>query len=197
VNRVYNYRIAEFRPTPMTSVYCFAPIENKDARILILGSMPGRESLKAEQYYAHQRNAFWPVMGELVGASPSIPYESRVQILTSAGIALWDVLASCRRLGSMDSDIEEGSIQPNDFESFYRSHPKITRIIFNGAMAEKCYRKQVLPLLKSLPLLYLRVPSTSPANVSIPYEQKLNAWRAALEGSPSASIPSEPAFFKK
>lgn len=118
-------------------------------------------------------------MGELTGASPSIPYESRVRILKSAGIALWDVLASCRRSSSMDSDIDQAT--PNDFKSFFRSHPLITEVYFNGAMAEKYYQKQVQ--LETLPLHYLRLPSTSPAHAAMPYDQKLKVWQAVVQTS--------------
>ncbi|MCX7192023.1 MAG: DNA-deoxyinosine glycosylase [Proteobacteria bacterium] len=161
-----------------TPVCCFPPVEDSNARILILGSMPGRESLKAAQYYAHPRNAFWRIMGELTGANPSIPYQARIQILKSAGIALWDVLASCQRHSSLDSDIT--SMQVNDFETFFLSNPHIEQVCLNGAMAEKCYLKQVLPTLKPRMMRHLRLPSTSPAHASIPYDQKLDLWRRLI-----------------
>lgn len=163
----------------MSPIYCFPPIEDANARVLILGSIPGKESLRLGQYYAHKRNTFWTIMGELAGASPSIPYESRVQILKSAGIALWDVLASCRRSSSMDSDIDAATIYTNDFKSFFISHPLITDIYFNGAMAEKCYQKHVQ--LETLPLHYQRLPSTSPAHAAMPYVQKLKAWQVVMQ----------------
>jgi TDG/mug DNA glycosylase family protein len=164
-----------------TPVYCFPPIEDSTARILMLGSMPGQESLRAVQYYAHPRNVFWRIMGELTGSSPEIPYDMRTRILKSAGIALWDVLASCKRPGSLDSDIS--SIVPNDFETFFLNHPHISHIYFNGAMAEKCYQKFVLPRLTPRTSYYLRLPSTSPAHASLSYEQKLSAWRAGFQTS--------------
>jgi len=167
----------------MPQVQSFPPIENPTASTLILGSMPGKESLRAGQYYAHRRNAFWPIMGDLIGAVPTLPYESRVQILKSAGIALWDVLASCTRHSSMDSDIDETSIAANDFEHFFSNHPCITHVFFNGSMAEKCFHKHVQPLLEPRLLHCQRLPSTSPANASIPYEQKLKAWKVILQGS--------------
>lgn len=169
-------------PIAMSQIQSFPPVENPDATILILGSMPGKESLRAGQYYAHPHNAFWPIMGELVGAAPALPYEKRIQKLQSAGIALWDVLASCTRHSSLDADIVADSICANDFASFFRSHPQITRVFFNGAMAEQCFHKQVQPLLEPQPLHYRRLPSTSPANASLRYEQKLQAWRAILNG---------------
>jgi len=160
------------------TIHCFLPIANNQARILILGSMPGRVSLKASQYYTHPRNAFWRVMGELTGALPELTYQSRTEILSAAGIALWDVLASCTRPGSLDADIS--SMIPNDFETFFLSHPHISQVYFNGAMAEQSYQRHVLPGLTPRPLHYLRLPSTSPAHASLSYEQKLSLWRCAI-----------------
>lgn len=162
----------------MQHVRCFPPIENPSAHVLILGSMPGEASLRAGQYYAHPRNLFWRIMGELAGACPTLPYPLRIQALRSANIALWDVLCSCARKGSLDSDIEGGSLVANDFASFFRRHPRITHVFFNGAKAEECYRKHVLSSPDIPPLEYSRLPSTSPANAGIPYERKLDAWRA-------------------
>ena len=164
-------------------IQSFPPIENPIAITLILGSMPGKESLRAGQYYAHHRNTFWLIMGDLIGAKTILPYEARTQILKSAGIALWDVLASCTRHSSMDADIEANSICPNDFASFFLTHPHITHVFFNGTMAEQCFHKHVQPLLKARPLHYQRLPSTSPANASMRYEQKLSAWKTILQSS--------------
>jgi len=161
----------------MQHVESFAPIEKADARILILGSMPGEASLRAGQYYAHPRNLFWRIMGELLGTDPALPYDLRVQALKSAGIALWDVLHTCRRKGSLDSNIDQESLVPNDFAAFFRCHPKITHVFFNGTQAEECYRKHVQPVTGIKTIEYLRLPSTSPANASISYERKLEAWR--------------------
>ncbi|MFA5941978.1 MAG: DNA-deoxyinosine glycosylase [Sinimarinibacterium sp.] len=166
----------------MAKVHSFPPIEDERARILILGSMPGRESLRANQYYAHPRNAFWPIMGEISGALPALPYEQRALKLRAAGIALWDVLASCTRPGSLDSDIAPDSIHPNDFAAFFKKHPHISRVYFNGSMAELSFRKHVLPHLGHLALLLERLPSTSPANASLRFEQKLEAWKTILDG---------------
>jgi len=161
----------------MRHVQSFAPIETADARILILGSMPGEASLRAGQYYAHPRNLFWRIMGELLGTDPGSPYEQRIQALKSARIALWDVLYSCRRKGSLDSNIDHESLVPNDFAAFFLSHPQITRVFFNGTKAEQCYRKHMQPVTGIESIEYLRLPSTSPANASLSYERKLDAWR--------------------
>ena len=162
----------------MRHIQSFAPIENADTKILILGSMPGEASLKAGQYYAHPRNLFWRIMGELLNTDPDLPYSQRTEALKSAQIALWDVLRSCRRKGSLDSNIDHGSLVPNDFVAFFRRHPKIIHVFFNGAKAEECYRKHVRSLAGIEPIEYLRLPSTSPANASTSFERKLEAWRA-------------------
>lgn len=169
----------------MQHLQSFPPIEDSSATVLILGSMPGKESLRAGQYYAHPRNAFWPIMGELAGAAPTLPYQARIQLLKSAGIALWDVLASCTRAGSLDSDIDAASTAANDFAAFFSTHPGITRVFFNGAAAEKYFHKLVLHTLAPRPLHYRRLPSTSPANAAMSYLQKLKAWEAIIQRNPS------------
>jgi len=182
----------------MPLIHSFPPIADAAASILILGSMPGKESLRAGQYYAHPRNVFWAIMGELAGADPALPYKTRTQKLKSSGIAIWDVLATCKRHSSMDADIEANSICANDFAGFFARHPGITHIFFNGSMAEQCFRKLVLPLLESHSgqrlLHYQRLPSTSPAHASMTYEQKLHAWRAILQCSPALQ-PGGPAKY--
>ena len=170
----------------MTRIRSFPPIENPDATLLILGSMPGKESLRAGQYYAHPRNAFWPIMGELTGATPDLPYEIRIEKMKAAGIALWDVLASCTRPGSMDADIDPDSIRANDFAAFFRKHPRITHVYFNGAMAEQYFHKHVGESLGEQKLRYQRLPSTSPAHASLSHAQKVKAWRAILRSTRDA-----------
>ena len=166
----------------MPPVQSFPPIGDAKARILILGSMPGTASLAAGQYYAHAQNLFWRILGEVTGAAPSLPYAARARALKSRGIALWDVLASCTREGSLDSAIDDASISANDFASFYRAHSRITHVFFNGAKAEACYRKHVLPLLADGlgPPSYRRLPSTSPANASMSRAYKHRVWKQAL-----------------
>ena len=165
----------------MTEIHSFPPIAGADARLLILGSMPGKASLAAEQYYAHPRNLFWPILGELVGAYPGLAYEERTRILTANGIALWDVLKSCRRDSSLDADIDKSSMVANDFAAFFSAHPRIGRIYFNGATAEHTFRRQVLPTLNAQLMLLQRLPSTSPAHAALSYSQKLRSWQIILE----------------
>lgn len=159
----------------------FPPIADKRARLLILGTMPGKESLRAAQYYAHPCNAFWKIMDDLLGASPQLTYAKRVQILKAAGIAVWDVLASCTRASSLDSDIDTTSLIVNDFELFYHAHPRITRVFFNGAAAEKFYRVDVQAHDKQRVLDYQRLPSTSPAHAGMRYAEKLEQWRTIIQ----------------
>jgi TDG/mug DNA glycosylase family protein len=159
-------------------VCSFPPVAAPDARLLILGSMPGKVSLAANQYYAHRQNLFWRIMGELFGAGPELPYEQRLEVLTQAGVALWDVLKECFRESALDSDIVEDSIIANDFAGFFAQHPNIKRVFFNGAKAEQAFRRYALPTLAHLPPLELvRLPSTSPANASIPLATRIAQWQ--------------------
>jgi double-stranded uracil-DNA glycosylase len=163
----------------MTSINSFAPIANRSARILILGSMPGELSLKSNQYYAHPRNAFWPIMASLYGFSATSNYESRTESLKTSGIALWDVLHSCIRVGSLDSAIEKGSRVPNDFQSFFQQHTHIKLVAFNGTEAEKSFNTYVLPGLQLNNLRFVRLPSSSPAH-AVSFDKKIAAWRSGL-----------------
>lgn len=146
--------------------------------MLVLGSMPGAASLLAGQYYAHPQNRFWRYMGVLVGAHPVLPYAQRVQRLGSAGIAVWDVIANCRREGSLDTAIRDETV--NDFNLFLARHPGVATVLFNGVMAETTFVRRVLPTLACTELRRLRLPSTSPANASQKDVAKLAAWRDAL-----------------
>jgi hypoxanthine-DNA glycosylase len=166
----------------MARVQSFPPIADAGARILILGSMPGKASLAAGEYYAHPHNLFWRILCEVTGTDPASPYALRTRALEACGVALWDVLAACTRKGSLDSAIVDASIRVNDFDSFYRSHTRISHVFFNGAKAEACYRRHVLPMLggDTGRLNCLRLPSTSPANASIPREHRQRVWTRTL-----------------
>lgn len=164
-----------------TAVCSFPPVATKTARVLILGSMPGASSLRAGRYYAYPHNAFWPIMGELFGAGPKVSYESRVAILSRAGLALWDVMASCVREGSLDASIDEASIVPNDFRAFFDAHPRIRHVFFNGSKAEQCFNRYVRDGLNADKLLFTRLPSTSPAHASLNLANKLQAWSAVAD----------------
>lgn len=168
----------------MPRIHGFPPIARTDARVLILGTMPSRASLAAQQYYAHPMNLFWRIMGELLGFARESPYATRAAALLASRIAVWDVLASCHRKSSLDSDIDAASAVPNDFAGFFARHRRIRRVCFNGATAEKLYLKHVRQL-PGIParVEHVRLPSTSPANAGIPYTEKKRAWRAAIRAA--------------
>lgn len=167
----------------MATVRSFSPIARADATRLILGSMPGKESLRREQYYGLPRNAFWSIAGELLGFDATAPYAERCSALARARIALWDVLAVCDRESSLDADIDPASEVANDFPAFLKEHPRITRIYFNGAKAEQAFQRHVVPRLtgSQAAIPRLRLPSTSPANAGMRFAQKLAAWRCVVE----------------
>ncbi len=152
------------------------PIIDDGASVLILGNMPSVMSLGAQEYYANPRNAFWQIIGEIFGFAVDGPYDERTAALTAHGIAVWDVLRSCRRVGSLDSAVEPDSMVANDFGQLFERHPRIARVFFNGAAAEKNFNRLVrVPT----DLRYRRLPSTSPAQ-TMRYADKLAAWREAI-----------------
>jgi hypoxanthine-DNA glycosylase len=160
----------------------FPPIERRGARVLLLGSMPGDASLAAGQYYAHPRNQFWPILGAICGFDPKASYTRRKAALTVAGIALWDVIGSCVRQGSLDSAIDDESIVVNDFADFLLTHTRIARVCFNGRKAESAWRRHVQAQLQPArqPECQL-LPSTSPAHAGMSYLHKLRIWRSAMK----------------
>lgn len=164
----------------MSLSQCFPPVADPAARVLILGSLPGRASLAAQEYYANRHNAFWRIMGDLLGAGPALPYAQRLDSLRAAGIALWDVIAAGERPGSLDADIVRASVCVNDFSAFFAVHRGIERVFFNGGAAEATFRRHVLPGLSEVKLQLVRLPSTSPAHAASSYADKLAAWSAIV-----------------
>ncbi|HEX5144527.1 MAG TPA: DNA-deoxyinosine glycosylase [Mycobacterium sp.] len=143
---------------------------------LFLGNAPSVQSLARQQYYGNPRNAFWATMGAVLRVPSDAPYGERTAAMVAAGYAVWDVLAFCRRAGSLDSAVERDSMVANDFESLFATWPSIRRVYFTGGAAEVNYRRLafVAPGVD-----YMRLPSTSPAH-TVPFAVKLAAWRAAL-----------------
>lgn len=159
------------------SLIGFPPVETAEAEILILGSMPSVESLRQQRYYAHPRNQFWPLMYLLFDSPLQTDFEERYEFLKRHGIALWDVLASCQREKSADASIIKGV--PNEFRTFFETHPKLKTIMFNGGKACQLFRKTIDPALYQ-DLKLIQLPSTSPAN-AVKLEEKLEKWRKGLE----------------
>lgn len=151
----------------------FNPVVDKNSRILILGTMPGEESLRQQQYYAHPRNLFWPLLYAIFDKPPEREYEKRLQFLREHGIALWDVFKSCERKGSLDSSIQKE--EHNDIAGLLASYPAIRHVFCNGETACRQFSLKVLPYLNRT-VFYKRLPSTSPANASVTYQAKLDQW---------------------
>lgn len=153
-----------------SSIYSFPPIADSQSKVLILGTIPGKESLRMTEYYGHPRNAFWKILFRLYNIPFSTNYQFKVEILLQNGIALWDVLRTCERQSSLDTDIKMEV--PNDLRQFLLSHPGISKIFFNGKGAAGYFSKYFADI--SLPNQVL--PSTSPAH-AIKWEQKLAIWQ--------------------
>ena len=163
-------------------VQSFASIVGSRPRIVILGSMPGVASLEAVQYYAHPRNAFWPIMGRLFDFEHEVEYVKRVATLELLPLILWDSLQSCVRPGSLDSAIDMTTTRANDFPGLFAEHAGIRAVFCNGATSEKYFRRLALPALEDrFEFDLVRLPSTSPANAGMKFEQKLDAWRRILD----------------
>lgn len=151
------------------------PVIARTTRLVVLGSFPGAASLAARQYYAHPRNAFWPLLSALWGVDlTALPYARRLAVLRERGLGLWDVYASCRREGSLDKAIEDA--QANDLASLRRRAPGLRAIAHNGGESARFMRATA-----ALGVPVVRLPSTSPANASWSFERKLAAWRAAFD----------------
>ena len=149
-------------------------------RVLILGSMPGNRSLEQNQYYAHPRNLFWPLMGELYGVGHELTYDDRVRVLQQRHVGIWDVLAECDRLGSLDSSINADTEVPNDIAGLLTRHPGIDVIALNGGKAQQGFKRYIERTLDAATRQRLRVlsmPSTSAANAGIPLAIKRAQWQ--------------------
>jgi hypoxanthine-DNA glycosylase len=154
----------------------FPPVVAADTHTLILGSFPGEASLAATQYYAHPRNQFWRLLGTVLGEPQlvELAYEERLRRVLAHGIGVWDVLAACEREGSLDAAIRNAS--PNDFASLRAHAPKLAKVCFNGKTAGR-----FAPVIGAAGYDTLVLPSSSPANAMLSFEQKLVLWRAIAE----------------
>jgi hypoxanthine-DNA glycosylase len=149
-------------------IYSFPPISNTDSKILILGTMPGNDSLKMNQYYAHPRNAFWKIMFAIFDQPFSNDYGVKKELLLKNQIALWDVLKACKRRGSLDVNIIEE--EANNFKDFFKKHAHIHHIFFNGQQSSNYFLKN-----QKSAIPFTKLPSTSPAH-TMSFNEKLTAW---------------------
>lgn len=152
-----------------------APIIAPATRLVVLGSFPSEASLAAQQYYAHPRNHFWPILSALWGVElRQLPYAERIAVVRERGLGIWDVYARCRREGSLDSAIEDA--EPNDLAGLLLRAPQLAAVAHNGGESARSMR-----VTRALGVAVHRLPSTSPANASWSFERKLAAWREVLE----------------
>ena len=156
-------------------IYSFAPIIDEQCKILILGSMPSVKSLAQGEYYGNRQNYFWPMMFELFGKPYSADYQKKQELLLTQHIALWDVLRSCEREGSLDSQIK--GEQPNDIEALLRDYPQIEAILLNGGKAAQSFKRYFPHIYEQRPCY--QMPSTSPAH-TMRRSEKLAKWRIII-----------------
>ncbi len=150
--------------------YSFLPLVNESCKVLILGSLPGELSLEKQQYYAHPQNCFWRMMFEILGEPYSEDYKTKCDMLLRHNIALWDVVCSAEREGSLDVDIKNAV--PNDIVGFLNRYSQINKVLLNGGKATSLFKKH----FKNVEVKVVSLPSTSPANASMNYAQKKELW---------------------
>ena len=151
----------------------FEPVFAPDAKVMIVGSMPSVKSLADAQYYAHPRNAFWPILFDIFGQNPHNDYMRKKELIRQNGLALWDAAACCEREGSLDSNMRD--IVYNDFDMLYAQCPGIHTVLCNGGTAHALFMKSGYAGNRQV----IRMPSTSPA-YTMPYEKKLTVWKETL-----------------
>jgi hypoxanthine-DNA glycosylase len=172
----YNRRMSNPVSTSSPLLIGLAPVIAADTRILILGSFPGAQSLAAQQYYAHPRNAFWKLVGALVGEDLyGLSYDQRLPRLLAHRFGLWDVLAACEREGSLDSAIRKPAA--NDFDRLRHLCPQLETVGFNGQASGK-----FAPQFEQAGYRTVVLPSSSPAHMAMSFEEKLAVWRRLVEG---------------
>ncbi len=159
----------------MEKIYSFDPVVDSRSRILILGSMPGKESLRRHQYYGHAQNTFWRLVSTLLDEPFLDDYNKRLDMLYRHGIALWDVIKSCERKSSLDTDIKNAVA--HDFEGFFWVYPGIKHVFFNGQKAYNTFAREVG--FQFAGMTFSRLGSTSPAH-AISFEKRMEDWKCIL-----------------
>ena len=165
----------------------FPPVAGTDARVLVLGSLPGIRSIAAQQYYAHPRNAFWPIMRALFAIDGS--YDTRCKQLIARRIAVWDALQSSVRPGSLDADIRLDKARANDFASFFDRHRDVGLVLFNGRKAESLFTRFVDARPHDASAQFIVLPSTSPAYAAMSFSRKVTRWREAFSSHENLLLP--------
>jgi hypoxanthine-DNA glycosylase len=153
----------------------FQPISNSDSTVLILGTMPGDESLKLGEYYSHSRNRFWKIISAITSNDLPLTYDSKKELLLNVKIGIWDVASKASRVGSLDSAIEDE--EPNDLNSFIEKHKKLKVVAFNGKKAETLFDKY---FARRTELTFISLPSSSPANTGIDFADLCIKWKQIL-----------------
>lgn len=159
-------------------IYSFEPIIDDKCKILIIGTMPGAQSLQKQEYYGNKQNAFWRIIFSLFEVEYIQNYHDKKKFLLDHKIALWDVLEACEREGSLDADIKNP--RPNDFNNLFKCYPEIKYVYFNGGPAENLYKRYVKSNLNKNVIKYQRLPSTSPAYTA-GFSEKLEKWKIILQ----------------
>lgn len=163
------------RPNSTHTKKSFDPISNADITILILGTMPGDKSLELGEYYGHSRNRFWKIISTITNNKLPLAYSEKKELLLRSKIGIWDVAHKANRQGSLDSGIEDE--EPNDLEDFITRHNKLKIIGFNGAKSEALYDKY---FDRKVGIKYISLPSTSPANAGIEFDNICKQWQQIL-----------------
>ena len=160
----------------------FPPILGSKPKVLILGSMPSQKSLSKQQYYGYPQNAFWKIMAKIFEYPEEFSYSKRTEIVIQHGIAIWDVIHSCVRPGSLDSSIQKDTVIENNIPELIEHNPSIKKILCNGGTAYQLFQKHFNSWIKNHPEIKLeKLPSTSPAHASLNFDQKLMIWSKAIK----------------
>ncbi len=175
------------QPSPAELLRSFPPLADERSRVLVLGTMPGPEALRRQQYYGFAGNHFWHIMRDLLADGRELSYDEKIALVRRHRIALWDVLASCERVGALDSAIK--NVEPNAIPELLARHPGIHTVFCNGTLSAKLFGRFFGGRV-TLPMIGL--PSTSPANAAMPYATKRKLWTAVIERARAASATATP-----
>ena len=160
----------------------FPPAYRHDAKLLILGSLPGKRSIAQSQYYGHPRNIFWQILSSYIGIAADADYANRLQAALDNKIALWDVMASAQRPGSLDSSIDKSSVLVNPITELIATLPQLSTIILNGGAAMRYFKQAGFDeLCRSLGVAVEHLPSTSPAHAALSFEMKSVQWQQVID----------------